>query len=101
MNSLFSIQFTSLAKEEYIAAFQYYESKQIGLGKQLELELDLMITQLSKNPLLYQQKYKTYREALLKKFPYFLVYEIIEKQVIIYSFFHTSRNPTLKKVIKK
>ncbi|MBI2966516.1 MAG: hypothetical protein HYY40_01715 [Bacteroidetes bacterium] len=43
-----------------------------------------------------QTKYKNFREALLKRFPYLIVYEIVKDKTVIHSFFHTSRNPKKK-----
>ncbi len=92
----YSILFTELAEREYLEAFYYYEEQLPGLGKKLEHELDVIIKSIAKNPFLFQRKFKHYREVLLKKFPYFIVYEIIGNSVIINSVFHTSRNPKTK-----
>ena len=32
----------------------------------------------------------------MKKFPYVIIYEVFDTEVVIYSVFHTSRNPILK-----
>ena len=48
---------------------------------------------LKVNPYLFQRKYKHYREAVFKKLPYYIFYEIIGNLVIVHSFFHASRNP--------
>lgn len=60
--------------------------------------MESIMDKLILNPYLFQRRYKHYREAVLKKFPYYVVYEIIGNTVIVQSFFHSSRNP--KKKIK-
>ena len=92
----FKIEITSLAEEEYASAFHYYEEKQAGLGLRFEKEAGLIIGKLKQNPYLFQRKYKHYREAIFKRFPYFMVYEIIGNSVIVHSFFHMKRNPKRK-----
>lgn len=93
----FKLEITVLAKEEYSSAFCYYEEQQPGLGDKFEKETDYLMNKLRVNPYLFQRKYKHYREALYRRrFPYYIVYEIIENSVIIHSFFHANRNPKRK-----
>jgi hypothetical protein len=94
--SVYKIQISTLAEEEYLSAYKYYENQQYGFGEKFEKEADFLIDKLKVNPFLFQRKYKHYREAILKRFPYFIVYEIIDNTIIIHSFFHAHRNPTRK-----
>jgi hypothetical protein len=50
------------------------------------------------NPEGYPEKRSPYREILLEKFPYLIIYELDKKRHIIYILhvFHTRRNPKLK-----
>ena len=92
----YKIEISSLAEEEYSSAFQYYQEQQPGLGLKFEKETDYLIAKLKINPHLFQRKYKHYREAVFRRFPYFIVYEIVENTVIVQSFFHTHRHPRRK-----
>jgi len=92
----FKLEITTLAEEEYSSAFHYYEAKQLGLGDKFEKEADYIMDKLKQNPYLFQRKYKHYREAVFKRFPYFIIYEIIDNSVIVHSFFHANRNPKRK-----
>jgi hypothetical protein len=92
----YRLEITTLAEEEYSSAFYYYEGKQPGLGDKFEKETDDLIGKLKANPYLFQRKYRHYREAAYKRFPYYIVYEIIENSVIVHSFFHSNRNPKRK-----
>ncbi len=94
--SVYKLEITILAEEEYWSAFHYYEEQQPGLGKKFEKETEDLMDHLQVNPYLFQRKFKHYREAIYRRFPYFIVYEVIEKSIIIHSFFHTSRNPKRK-----
>ena len=92
----FKIEITVLAQEEYVSAYRYYEEQVYGLGERFEAETESLINKLKSNPYLFQRKYKHYREAVYRKLPYFIVYEIIGSSVIIHSFFHALRNPARK-----
>ena len=72
-------------------AFDYYEQKQETLGYSLLDSIEQAIRQLKSNPLGYQVKYSVYRTKLVRPFPYVLVYEIIEKNIIIYQFFNAKK----------
>ena len=93
---MYHIIITETAEAEYNDAYWYYEEKQNGLGVSFDCEADQLLKTIKKNPLLFQRKYKQYREALLRRFPYLIVYEIIHENIIVHSFFHTSRSPGKK-----
>lgn len=92
----YKLEITILAEEEYSSAFHYYEEQQPGLGKKFEKETEYLIDRLVANPYHFQRKFKNYREAIFRQFPYYIIYEIIENSIIVLSFFHASRNPKRK-----
>ena len=55
--------------------------------------------ELKRNPLHYQKKSKQFRTIKISKFPYLIVFEIIEMRVYVYRLISGYRNP--KKVFKK
>ena len=92
----FKVLITKHAEVDYITAFKYYDEKNSQIGLKFELETQDLINTLMSNPYLFQRKYKHYREAIYKNFPYLISYEISENLVVIYSFFHARRNPKSK-----
>ena len=67
------------------------------MGKQFLSYLKSYLKVLKANPELFEIKKKPYyRELPLVKFPFVIIYEIIENDIIIHSVFHTSRNPQNK-----
>ena len=91
---LFTISEYALLQTE--ESFNYYESKEKGLGIRFKNEIIIIFELIKKNPLLFPAKFKHYREALVKGFPFLIVYEIEPKEVIILNVFHTSQNPKKK-----
>lgn len=94
---VFKIVISGLAESEIEETIKFYESRRKGLGKQFLEYFKGYLKILKTNPELFSiKKPPFYRELPLKKFPFVIVYEIFQNEVIIYSVFHTSRNPTKK-----
>lgn len=92
----YSLIITRKASEEYSDAFWFYEDASKGLGSEFEMEIEKLFNLISQNPFLFPRRFKRFREALVERFPFFIVYEIIGETVVIHSVFHTSRNPESK-----
>lgn len=94
---VFNITVLPLAEKEIDESVEFYESRSKGLGKQFLIYLKSYLKVLSRNPELFEiKKQPSYRELILVKFPFVIIYEIIQNEVIIHSVFHTSRNSQRK-----
>lgn len=87
------------ADNESAESYLWYENQQTGLGEEFLEEVEAALNVIQNHPLHYQKVYKTYRHIPLRRFPFVLIFEIENNSVIVYSIFHTSRNP--KKKFKK
>jgi hypothetical protein len=63
-------------------------------------QLNLAITKIDQNPLLYAENDFAFRQAPLKQFPYILIYDFFEREITVYSVFHTSQHPKTKPLSK-
>lgn len=81
------------AEHDFIEAVEWYEAQQQGLGYRLIEDWEQIINYISEYPEAYQIKKKNYRDALLKIFPYTIVYEIIQNKIVVFSFKHLKQNP--------
>ena len=94
---VYNIIISNLASFEIEDSIIFYEANKKGLGLAFLDYLKGYISILKTNPELFPVKRKqVFRELPLKKFPFIIIYEIIAENVIIYSVFHTSRNPSNK-----
>ncbi len=84
------------AKAELEEAALWYEAQQKELGIKLINSFEKELSILQTNALLYSVKYKNYREALIRIFPFVIVYKIESNKVYVVSFFNTKRNPKEK-----
>ena len=85
------------AKLEISKAYLHYEACSEGLGEQFLDVLDEYYVTKLRNPKLYAKKYKDMRQALIKKFPYVIIYEIENDDVVVYAVFNASRDPNIWK----
>jgi len=87
----YNIEVQSEALIEMREAFQWYELQKAGLGFELLNVIERCYQKLSENPQYYSMINPRYRRIRTNPFPYFLIYEIEERRVIIISFFHAKR----------
>jgi plasmid stabilization system protein ParE len=98
------MRFTVIVKQEAhqdtIDAYNYYEEKLTGLGERFLNALQQRYEELSVNPAFYsyinEDPLKILRDVKLEKFPFVVVYEIIENQVVIYAVHNTYKHPRNK-----
>lgn len=79
--------------EELNKAALYYEERQVDLGKSLVEEWEKAVISIQKNPELYAKKYKNFRQSVISRFPYIIVFELEETEIIIYHLIHAQRHP--------
>lgn len=87
------------ARDDIVTGFKWYEEKSEGLGARFIDEVEMMIEYLAGYPEHFQIKTKRrYREAILKIFPYVIIYEIRKKEneIVVYSVFPTKDDPNKK-----
>lgn len=93
----YDLNISPQAKKDITDGFFWYEEKQLGLGRIFIEEIDLLISYIQKNPFHFQIKYSNkFRQAVIKKFPYVIIFELIANFVVIFSVFPTKKNPDKK-----
>lgn len=84
------------ARFEIIDAYQFYEGARVGLGEIFLNHLDRCFDRMLLQPLQFPMKRPPYREAVVTKFPFLIIFELLENSIIVYSVFNTWRNPEKK-----
>ncbi len=87
--------FNTEVEAEFNEAFDWYEAQQAGLGEKFEAEVEQQLFAISVNPQYYHFSKGKYREAVLTKFPFSIVYKVNARKRTVYisAIYHTSRNP--------
>lgn len=91
----YTIRLHEKAHEEYIAAYQWYESQQKGLGTRFMTCVENCFSKINTNPELYTTLHKNFRQVKIQDFPYTVVYEFYPKKKLIHiaAIHHIRKNP--------
>lgn len=78
-------------------AYEWYESKQPNLGDKFKRQLLKTFKSVHSNPTGFQIIFDNQRQANVSKFPFVVVFEILNLDIVVFAVFHTSQNPQKKK----
>ena len=81
------------ANHEIEDGFQWYESQLEGLGSKFKDEVYFAIKRVQVNPFLYSALSTNLRRCLLVKFPYKIIYNVFDKEILIVAVAHQRRRP--------
>jgi len=88
--------FTLGARAELIDAQDWYENEAPGLGRRFRTAVEAVIQRMSATPCQFPVIYKNVRRALLRRFPYALMFVIeADETLTVIACFHGSRDPAL------
>ena len=95
---IFFYQFHELAQKDYEDSLSWYLSRSEDAVKAFVNAVDFAIAKICNHPTRYRDTYAHYYEIPLKKFPFILIYSMVEKNssVIIWKIYHYKRNPKKK-----
>lgn len=86
------------ALEELREAVIWYGERSEIAARNFIVELKEKLKAICENPFGYRNSYRYFRETSLKKYPYYIVYFLDEKEkiIIVSSIYHHKRNPKKK-----
>ena len=85
--------FTAVARTEVIDAIGWYERHAPTIVLRLRVELRAIVRRITDNPLQFPGGPGGTRRALVRHFPYFVIFRVAESTIQVVAFFHTSRDP--------
>jgi plasmid stabilization system protein ParE len=85
--------FTPWARQDAADAYVWYEEQSLGLGLEFLRCLEATVLSIQRYPFMYPAVLDDFRQALIRRFPYVVFYEIEPKRVIIHAVFHCSQDP--------
>jgi hypothetical protein len=88
----YSLKILSESKQDIKEIRLWYAGKQSNLREKFTNALKKEISNIHKNPFLYQIRYDDVRIAYVKTFPYSIHYTIYVATIIIKAVYHTSRD---------
>jgi plasmid stabilization system protein ParE len=85
--------FTAEADDDIAASYDWFESREPGLGEEFLRCVEARVLTIQRHPDLYPAATGTFRRALIRRFPYEIFYEATKSTLTIYSVFHCSQDP--------
>jgi plasmid stabilization system protein ParE len=91
---VYLVIFTPRARAELTDAQDWYENEARGLGRRFRAAVDAVVERMSATPRQFPIVYKNIRRALLRRFPYALMFVIeADETLTVIACFHGSRDP--------
>jgi hypothetical protein len=81
------------ARLELNKAIDYYEKCQTGLGEEFAKEVKAAIVRIIEYPKAWSGFSKKTRRCLTNRFPYGVIYQIIEHEILIVAVMQSNREP--------
>ena len=76
-----------------MAIEDWYDGQRQGLAAEFRGAVDDAIARIADNPLMYPERYRGNRRAVLRRFPYVLWYRLHANFVIVLACVHGKRDP--------
>ena len=88
-----TFEFQPEARIEFIDAIAYYEGCREGLGLRFSREVYATINRVISGPNAWPEISTNTRRCLTRRFPYGVIYEVREDDILIIAVEHLSREP--------
>lgn len=85
--------FMANAQQDFDDACNWYESQRAGLSREFCEAVEAAVLRIERNPKGFPLLYKDFRQVLVRRFPYALIYRVRPKRLEIEAVFHTHRDP--------
>ncbi|HOW67188.1 MAG TPA: type II toxin-antitoxin system RelE/ParE family toxin [Candidatus Paceibacterota bacterium] len=85
------------AEAELLEAIDWYEARGRGLGADLLRCVDACLQRIVRNPDAFPFVHRSIRMAVVRRFPYLVLFRMMEDAVSVIAIFHAKRNPRIWK----
>ncbi len=92
---IFSVKYAEEFEIDLQEIINWYGDQGIDLDRKFVESLKIATIQLASNPLIYRSRFKGARFKHLDRFPYIIVFKVIEHSITIFGVIHDRRNPKL------
>lgn len=90
-----TIKISQAALKDISDSVKWYNEQLEGLGDDFTKQVFITLALIESNPLHYSIRFSgRFHFAKTTRFPFMMVYEIVDDVIIINAVFHTSRNPS-------
>lgn len=83
------------AEAEFDEAFDFYDTRQVGLGPAFAAAVQKVFDGIAAQPLMHAVEFADIRKAVVRRFPFCVYYRPHPDRVEVVAVFHTSRDPSI------
>ena len=94
--AIYTITVHQLAEEDILQSVIWYKERSTQAAANFQNELRNVFQKIVDSPFSGRNRYKNNYELQMKKYPFTVVYMIVDKGIIISAVYHSSRNPKNK-----
>lgn len=87
------LRFLEIAEWELDDAIRYYQSESLGLGNEFLFEVIKSLDRISHFPNAWHPFSENTRCCQLSRFPYGIIYQVLETEILIVAIAHLHRKP--------
>ena len=91
---MLEIAVLATARDDLRESYDWYESKEIGLGDRFLGCVHDGFLLIRQHPEIFPALTSNFRRALISKFPFEIIYKIESERILVYSVFNCSQNPS-------
>jgi hypothetical protein len=93
LGSMLDVILLADAEDELVYAYNWYESKEFGLGDRFLKSVQDGLTLIRQHPEAFPVCAAEFRRALVSRFPFEIIYEKEGTKIVVYCIFNCSQNP--------
>ncbi len=90
-------RFTPEAEAELTEARQWYSHHRKDLDLEFMQCIEVALSRILSNPYFFPVIYRSLRRAVVRRFPFAILYEVTAEEIEIIAVFHSRRNPNVWK----
>jgi plasmid stabilization system protein ParE len=92
----YRIKIHKLAAQDMLHSIVWYKDRSLQAANNFQKELKDVFSTIQKKPFLGRNRYRSNYEIRMKKFPFSVVYLIVDQEITISAVYHDKRNPSKK-----
>lgn len=81
------------AEEDVVDSYDWYESREPGLGEDFLRSIEACLAIIQRHPYLFPVVQEELRHAPIRRFPFEIFYESDDEAIVVYAVFHCSQDP--------
>ena len=88
-----NVVISSAAEDDYTQSLTWYAERNVDAANDFDAEFDRALSQIAAKPELFPHCDARHRYFLLRRFPFRIIYRMIDDDIVVIAVAHSSRSP--------